>query len=52
MNVGSDEFFIRLSEIHDPFDDADDVHDASQSTLEFWDHRLDDEDWNNWQTHE
>ena len=25
---------------------------ASQSTLEFWDHRLDDEDWNNWQTHE
>ena len=31
MNVGSDEFFIRLSEIHDPFDDADDVHDAGQS---------------------
>ncbi len=31
MNVGSDEIFIRLSEIHDPFDNSDNVHDAGQS---------------------
>ena len=31
LNVGSDEIFIRFGEIHDSFDDSDDVHYAGQS---------------------
>ena len=31
MYVGSDEIFIRFGEIHNSFDDSDDVHDAGQS---------------------
>src|SRR3989442_8327985 len=31
MNVGSDEIFVRLSEINDLFDDSNHVHHAGQS---------------------